>query len=304
MLTNEAYVGTMVWGRSTIRGLPVVKTENAWPGIVSREDFDRVQKMMQERAPAVTHPRRASSRYLLSGVARCGHCGKALVGQDAKGGQFTYYVCGTLLKRGADSCPSHYLNSGRFEAIVTEKIKEHILTTENLKELVRLANEELDLASADDRDKMHAVDAQIQDTNRRLERLYDALETGKLQLEDVSMRIQQHRERLKQLQVTKWEIETRLSHGHMEPFDEKTVQHYVEDMRDVLTNSPLTERRSFVKSFVKEVKVTGKDVLLTYTIPMSRNRVLQEGVTVLDTVQDGGRHWIRTSDPSLIRTVL
>ena len=170
---------------------------------------------------------------------------------------------------------------------------------------MRLANEELDLASADDRDKLHAVDAQIQDTNRRLERLYDALETGKLQLEDLSsMRIQQHRDRLKQLQVTKWEIETRLSHGHMEPFDEKTVQHYVEDMRDVLTNSPLTERRSFVKSFVKEVKVTGKDVLLTYTIPMSRNRVLQEGVTVLDTVQDGGRLWIRTRDPSLIRTVL
>jgi site-specific DNA recombinase len=304
ILTNEAYVGTMVWGRSSIRGLPAVKAENAWPGIVSREDFDRVQKMMQERAPAVTHPRRASSRYLLSGVAKCGHCGKALVGQDAKGGQFTYYVCGTLLKKGADSCPSHYLNSEKFERIVTEKIKAHILTTDNLKELVRLVNEELDLASGDDRDRLGAVNAQIEDINGRLERLYDALETGKVHLEDVSMRIQQHRDHLKQLQVTKWEIETRLSLGHMEPLDEQTVQRHVEDMRDLLTNSPLTERRSFVKSFVKEVKVTGNDVLLTYTMPMSPNRVLQEGVTVLDTVQYGGRLWIRTRDPSLIRTVL
>ena len=288
MLTNEAYAGASVWGRASIRELPEVRVENAWPGIVSREDFDRVQKMMQERAPAVTHPRRASSRYLLSGVAKCGHCGKALVGQDAKGGQFTYYVCGTLLKKGADSCPSQYLNSEKFEAIVTEKIKEHILTTENLRELVRLANEELDLASTDDRDRLGVVDAQIEDTNRRLERLYDALETGKVRLDDVAVRIQQHRDHLKQLQVTKWEIEIRLSHGHIEPLDEETIQRYVEEMRDLLTNSPLTERRSFVKSFVKEVKVTGSNVLLTYTMPMSPNQVLQEGVTVLDTVHYGG----------------
>jgi len=288
MLTNEAYAGTAVWGRSSIRGLPEVRVDSAWPGIVSREDFDRVQKMMQERAPAVTHPRRASSRYLLSGVAKCGHCGKALVGQDAKGGQFTYYVCGTLLKKGPSSCPPQYLNSQKFEAIVIEKIRGLILTTENIKELVRVVNEELDLASAGDRDRLEAVNAQITEANHRLDRLYDALETGKVTLEDISPRIQQHQDRFKQLQVSRWELEARLSQGHIEPMDDETVRRYVEDMRELLNESALTDRRSFVKSFVKEVKVTGNEVLLTYTAPLPPDMVLQEGMTVIDTVQHGG----------------
>ena len=289
MLTNEVYTDTVVWGRASRRGLPPVKVDDAWPAIISREDFDRVQKMMRERAPAVTHPRRASSRYLLSGLAKCGHCGKALVGQDAKGGQFTYYVCGTLLKKGAKSCPSQYLNSQKFESIVTEKIKGIILTTENIKELVRLANEELDLKGADDRDKLQAINAQVDDTNCRLERLYDALETGKVRMEDISPRIQQHRDRLNQLQVGKWELEARLSQRQIEPLDEDTVKHYVEDMRDLLSNSPLTDRRSFVKSFVKELKVTGNEVLMTYTMPVPPKGASEERVPVLDTVQYGGR---------------
>jgi hypothetical protein len=40
---------------------------------------------------------------------------------------------------------------------------------------------------------------------------------------------------------------------------------------------------------VKEVKVTGNEVLLTYTMPMPTDGVLQEGTTVLDIVQYGGQ---------------
>ena len=296
VLTNEAYAGTLVWGKASVRGLPPVRVDNAWPAIVSRETFDLVQQRMQERAPAAIHPRRASSHYLLSGLAKCGHCGRALVGQDAKGGRFTYYVCGTLLKKGPKSCPSQYLNSQKFEALVISKIKERILTTENLNDLVRLVNEELDAGSEEHRDRLEAVNTQIEDTNRRLERLYDALETGKVRLEDISPRVQQHRDRLKQLQVSKWELEVALSQRHIEIADEKTIRRYVEELRELLSNSPLTDRRSFIKSFVKEVKVTGKEVLLTYTVPMPNDGVLQEGITVLDTVRSGGLARIRTRD--------
>jgi site-specific DNA recombinase len=140
------------------------------------------------------------------------------------------------------------------------------------------------------------VNAQIEDTNRRIERLYDAIETGKVRLEDISPRIQQHRGRLKQLQVTKWELEVALSQRHMEIADEKTVKRYVEELKELPSNSPLIDRRSFVKSFVKEVKVTGNEVLLTYTMPMPTDGVIQEGITVLDIVQYGGLARIRTRD--------
>jgi len=41
-----------------------------------------------------------------------------MVAQEAKSGKFAYYVCGTLLKRGAGTCRALYLNAGKFEALV------------------------------------------------------------------------------------------------------------------------------------------------------------------------------------------
>lgn len=95
------------------------------------------------RAPVHVHPRRTASRFLLSGIAQCGYCDKALVGQDAKSGRFSYYVCGKLMKQGAGSCRATYLNSARLERLVIDKVKDHILTPENLTRLVQMVNEEM-----------------------------------------------------------------------------------------------------------------------------------------------------------------
>jgi hypothetical protein len=40
-------------------------------------------------------------------------------------------------------CRARYLNSQQFENLVVDKVKEHILTRENITELVLLVNEEM-----------------------------------------------------------------------------------------------------------------------------------------------------------------
>jgi site-specific DNA recombinase len=291
ILTNEVYTGTAVWGRNSQRDLPVIRVESAWPAVVDRHTFERAQMLLKERAPVSLHPRRVASRYLLSGLTRCGHCGKALVGQDAKSGQFTYYVCGTLLKKGAGSCPTRYLNSQKFESLVIDKIKEHVLTTENLTRLVHIVNEEMDSLTTEYHQRLDIVFHEIADVERRLERLYDALETGKIQLTDLAPRIQQLRQRQEQLQATRWKMEQQLSDRRVELADAETVAQYVADLRDLLNESSLAERKTFIRSFVKEVKVTGDEALLTYTIPMLPRGVTEEKLPVLPIVHYGGRYW-------------
>ena len=39
----------------------------------------------------------------------------------------------------------------------------------------------------------------------------------------------------------------------------------IDDLRTLLYESSLAERKSFIKSFVKEVKVTGDEVLLAFS---------------------------------------
>ena len=304
MLTNEVYTGTLVWGKSSVRNLAPIRVENAWPAIVDRDTFETVQFMLKERAPSYLHPKRAASNFLLSGIAKCGYCGKALVGHDAKGGQFSYYVCGTLLKKGSGSCPARYINSKEFEGLVVDKIKEHILTEENLRELVRLVNEEMDAASAQYREQLDTIKAEVADVDRRLDKLYDALELSSLEVDDLAPRIQQLKHRKDKLQASKWELEWQLKDRRAELADVETVTRYVEDLRSLLSESSLVERKSFIKSFAKEARVTGNEVSLTYTIPMPPRDITKEKVSVLPIVQYGGPLWTRTTDPGLIRTVL
>jgi len=300
ILTNEAYIGTLVWGRSSVRNLPPIRVEEAWPAIVDQDTFKHVQSLLKERAFVTTHPKRVASNYLLSGLAKCGYCGKALVGQDAKGGRFHYYVCGTLLKKGAGSCSSPYINSLKFENLVIDRIREHILTYDNLKELVSLVNEGMDAAASEYRERLKVVSVEITGVNQRLERLYDALETGSLQLTDLAPRIKRLRERQEQLRVTKLELENLLSDRKVEFADPETVKNYVADLYNLLGESTLVERKSFIRSFVKEVRVTGAEVLMTYTIPMPPKQLSQETLLVPPIVHYGGPLWARTTDLSLM----
>ena len=76
--------------------------------------------------------------------------------------------------------------------------------------------------------------------------------------------------------------------------DAKLVRSYVDDIRDTRVNSPLTEQKSFIRSFMEEVKVTGTEVLLTYTMPLVPDGINSETAEVLDTVQYGGAGGVRT----------
>ena len=118
--------------------------EGACPALISRELFDEVQQAMRDCAPKVRRPARVGSRFLLSGLLKCGVCGRPYRGQGAKSGQFAYYICGTLFREGAGTCSARYLNAPRLEPFVVEKIRERILNEETIVALVTLVAEEID----------------------------------------------------------------------------------------------------------------------------------------------------------------
>ena len=75
------------------------------------------------------------SQYLLSGLIRCGVCGKPYSAQGDKSGQFAYYVCAGLSREGAGVCSNgRYLNAGKVEDLVVEKVPKRILTEETITE--------------------------------------------------------------------------------------------------------------------------------------------------------------------------
>ena len=87
------------------------------------------------------------------------------------------------------------------------------------------------------------LNCEFADVDRRLERLYDALETGKIQLADLAPRIQQLRQRHEQLQATRWELEQQLSDRRVELADAETVARCVSDLHNLLNEGSLAERK-------------------------------------------------------------
>ena len=113
---------------------------------------------------------------------------------------------------------------------------------------------------------------------------------------DLSPRIQHLRRQQEQLQARKWELEALLAVRHKELVDLEMVTRCVDDLRNLLDESSITERKSFIRSFVKEIKVTGDEVLLTYTMPLPPEGTLEEKMPVLYSVHPSGVGRIRT-DP-------
>jgi len=74
----------------------------------------------------------------------------------------------------------------KLERLVIERLRSKVLTDKNLEELVMLVNEELQSASYGLKDRLDVIDAELKDVRARLSKLYDALETGKLELGDLA----------------------------------------------------------------------------------------------------------------------
>ena len=294
ILANEVYTGTIVWGQHSKRNLPAIRTDNACPAIISRSTFKKVQELIGSRSFTCIHPRRVSSQYLLSGLARCGHCGKALTGVEAKSGKFSYYVCSTLNKKGSGSCAARYLNSKKMESLVVDKIKAHVLTTENLTKLAEFVSEELNHSSESYQEELDTIEKELIETGGRLQRVYDAIETGKISLDDLAPRIRELRERQLKLQTRKEELLSLISGQKSEVASMEEIAECTQDLRKLLEESSLVERKAFIKSFVTEVRVTGNEVLLTYMLPMLPNRVTEEKLPVLSIVHYGGEGGTRT----------
>jgi hypothetical protein len=106
---------------------------------------------------------------------------------------------------------------------------------------------------------------------------------GKLELDDVVIRIHDLRKYQAPLQAKRVEIESQMSDRKVAIADLETTSSYIEDLHILLKGGSLAKRKTFIKRIVKEIKITGAEVLLTYTLPMLPNGLTVEKVPVLPT---------------------
>ena len=295
VLLNEAYTGTLVWGTTAKDGAPPVRVEDAHPAIVSKREFKRVTKLLGSRAPKKVHPRRSASPYLLSGLLRCETCGKAMTAAEAKGGKYTYYVCHSLLKRGSGACETPRLNAKSFEKLIVDELRANVLTESNIRDLVKLLDEEMDGVAHEQRERLETIDGELEDVKKQLGRVWNFIaRSDSVDVAQASDLIVELRERKEKLEVA--------AEGARGLFSERrqfldSADTIATEMSNFLKNSELTETRAFVHSFVKEIEVKPGKAAIVYSIPTPEDSPIggadaaEVALTgrVRSTVQSGGR---------------
>ena len=124
ILRNEKYTGTFVYNKMESRDeftgarsrhkykpeSEIIKVENMIPEIISKEDWNNVQIILNSRKNA--HTNRAKEEYLLSGKVQCGECGGSYVGKrttNSRGNVYLSYIC--CRKRNSNyKCKNHCVN--------------------------------------------------------------------------------------------------------------------------------------------------------------------------------------------------
>ncbi len=299
-LRNPAYTGALVWNRTDRTGDKalhkpageIIVIPNTHKDLVSAKDFERVQGFLTDRRPVVSHPRAVSSPYILSGFAYCSKCGAAMIGTAAKSGKYLYYECDARFKKGKDGCAGLRLRKDMVENFVLEKIREDILTKENLTKLVHLVNGELlDTANRHEKE-LDQTERQLAKVSSKLTKLYVALESGKLELDDLAPRIRELRAYQHELQQQRDNLLSRIESNNPEKLDANEVMSYANELGQVLGEASFLQQKTFLRRFVKRAEINPKGVVLHYTIPLPLENNRTSTKEVLCINKDGSGGWI------------
>ena len=218
------------------------------------------------------------------------------VGTSAKGGKFHYYSCQTYIRKGRDACSAPLLNKEKLEKAVLDQIQRHILSEQNVRRYIELVIEQAQRSRQEPSPEERAINLAIQDAESRLRRWGDALERGLLSLEDTAHRIRELRIEREQLLKRKAAVEEKSrSMAKIVPIPTLLMDAYIREMQARLYDKKIGYKKEFLRDVLKEVRVEGSNVILTYKLPLKpltsgQKASKMEFFTVLQMVGRGELH--------------
>ena len=240
------------------------------PAIVDAQMFERVRQRRQARAPAATPPRRVSSRTLLTGLLKCGTCGAGMTLISGKSGRYKYYKCTNRVNKGGHDCASQNVPMEKLDALVKSHLLNRVFTARHLQTMLGEARKLLRDRKVDDQQVLAKLHEDMRRFDDRLNRLYDALESGIVaQDETFQRRMQQAKAGREGVLVEMAGLRQRQALP-IERVLPSQVEAFAKVVRTKLEDQSSTFAKDYLTALVDEIRVTGD----TATISGSYGRLL------------------------------
>lgn len=266
ILRQEKYTGVYIWNRASAKQNGMrnshkskalkdqVRIQGGCPSIISRADFEEVQKKMQERTHGKAESK-ARRYYMLGGKGflQCGICGKSMTGTVRKSHGKTYitYQCPS---HKAKHCETKEVRADRLNLIVAQQLAEFFFREDRLKDWE-------DLLRSDIRD-----DPENKSLKNRIKGIDKKMENILQNLEDVVSKALT--QRLDELAQKKEELENKLKKFTNVPTKLTTndIRKYKTRFIQLLMNEDIPEARQFLKDTIKKITVYNNKITVTFNL--------------------------------------
>ena len=168
ILNNEKYTGLYKYAE--------IRIENGVPAIISKEQFERVQKMLATKKQAPARGRKME--YFLSGKLYCGECGSGMRGEygtSRSGAKYYYYTC--VNRKKTKACSKKNISKDWLENLIVTETERHILTPEQIDHIARQCAA-LHQKESTENTELKMLKKRLEDTQKAIENVMSAIEQG------------------------------------------------------------------------------------------------------------------------------
>ena len=250
LLRNPVYIGRLVWGD--------ISKEDSHPPIVSKEQFDRVQQILDEATTTRTNVKQSRGRgFPLRGLVRCG-CGAMMTPKSAKGRsrKYSYYECTRKIHMGRVECDAVGIPADALENAVLKRVSELGTDEDARKKVISEALKLIDKNAQDVEQELGVVRNRLSAVKAEIGRLIAVLkEMGTGILESI-------KDELGQLEKEKSELETQVKELQTRrlPLDAVTAQarSFIENWKglgDLFEAATTDEKADILKHYVEVVEL-------------------------------------------------
>lgn len=268
----------------------------AVPALIERSMFDAVQARLKSRNPMVTPARVTNGPTLLTGICFCDKCGGAMTlrtGKGSSGGMYRYYTCSTKARQGETGCKGRSIPMDKLDHLVASHLEDRLLQPERLGSILSGLLDRRQERSERRREHLAELNRRVTETDQRLNRLYDAIESGVADLDDAGLKDRIANLKALRDQATADADRTRAT---LENSGSNAV---TPDMIDTLASAARNKmrvegggyRRDHLRAFAQRIEVADKEVRI-----MGSKSELLHALVAASSVETAG-NGVRSSVP-------
>ncbi len=266
------------------------------PPIIDRDTFDTVQKLLKARNPKVMPARVISGPTMLTGLIHCAKCGGAMTIRTGKGGRYRYYACSMKARQGPTACSGMAVPMEKLDDLVVNHLEKQLLRPERLEMILAAALDRREEHAERRREHIAELNKRSAESELRLKRLYDAIESGVADLNDPALkdRIDGLKAIRDQAKVDSDRAQAMLQNSGQKAVTPQMLRKFATTARQRIRLEGGGYRRDHLRALAQRVEVAEGEV----RIMGSKSRLLQTLVagSGVNSVPTQGLKWRRRRD--------